>query len=120
MTDKLVIGAPSLLGRDARDGLDKRLGGVSFPLTCQATNHFPFPVSFPVAGKLYMQPSRAQGSHGEATFASADVLKRFIADVQQICELRQLKEGVTIALPGSRKSSKPDPKPAPKPDPASE
>lgn len=92
----LTIGAPSLRGEDAREGLNKVLAGLRFPLKVQATNQFPFKASFPAAGRLFLQPSGHSGHRGEVTFTDSATLVRFVGDVQAVAELRKAEVGIVL------------------------
>lgn len=97
-TETLILGAPSLRGEDARNTLDKRLEGVEFPLTVQVTNHQPFHVSFPAAGKLYLRPSGHDGATGAATFKKKDDFARFVTDVQVVADLNKIETALTVTF----------------------
>lgn len=97
----LMLGAPSLCGKDARDTLKQTLSGVKFPLVLTVSNRLPFQVSFPAAGRLYLRPSGHDGSTGIATFAEYDEFARFVTDVQAIAELNHAETALELTVPGA-------------------
>jgi hypothetical protein len=98
MSETLTLGAPSISKMDARKDLDKKLGGLKFPLKVRATNHMPFQVIYPWAGKLFLQPSGHPGHQDTVTIARADLLARFVTDVQALADLHGAEKALTIEL----------------------
>lgn len=108
MSDLFVIGAGQK-GEEARAALVMRLetAEVKFPATIKVTNHFVFPVSFPVAGQLYLKASGHEGSSGSFTIKNRSILMQLVADIQAISNLHRAEQGVSIELtkPVARKTA---------------
>lgn len=99
MTDKTIsLGAPSLCGVDLRADLDATVAGVVFPFTATLTNRLPCHVSFPAIGGLYLRASGHEGSTGTAVINSADILARFVTDIQSLAELNHTDHALDMVL----------------------
>lgn len=92
MTKKiLVIGAPSLSGKDANALAEKLFAESEYPLTVVATNHAPFNLSLPEAC-LGLKPFAVE----PVVFADFARLQRAISSLSQIAELNGMPELVAF------------------------
>lgn len=92
----IVIGAPSLTGKDANADIKAAFEAAEFPLTLVLTSKAHFNVSLPEAD-LLLRP----GMSAEARFADFAALQRATSSLAQIAELNRLPEIVSFAAPSS-------------------
>lgn len=86
--EKLVLGAPSLTGKDANDLVAAVFKGAAFPLMLVVTNLVARSLSFPEIAGLHLKPC----THGdEATVTveipNYDALQRLASSIEQVAEL---------------------------------
>ena len=92
MTKKiLVIGAPSLSGKDANALARELFAGSEYPLEVVATNSAPFNLSLPEA-RLGLKPLATE----RVVFADFSRLQRAVSSLSQIAELNKMAELVTF------------------------
>lgn len=92
MTRQVVIGAPSLTGKDANTWVQAAFEGVAYPLRLMVTNHMPRQAAFPEVG-IFLQPFDGQAT---VDIKSADQLQRFTSSVEQIAELNRYDMALTL------------------------
>jgi hypothetical protein len=86
--NKLILGAPSLTGKDANDLVATAFKDAAFPLLLVVTNLAAYSLSFPEISGLYMKPC----THGDeatvvVTVPNYDALQRLASSIEQIAEL---------------------------------
>ena len=101
MGTTVILGAPSLLGEDARDTLSETLSGMVFPATVTIANRMPFHLVFPYAG-VYLQASGHTKSEVEAQFSDKAALARFVTDAQAVGDLNNAREVLALTLPTAK------------------
>jgi len=87
---KIVLGAPSLTGKDANDLVSVAFAGAEFPMQLQATNLVAHPLSFPEISGFHLAPC----THGDeattvVTVPTYAALQRLASSIEQIAELSQ-------------------------------
>lgn len=91
MTKTLVIGAPSLSGKDANALARGLFAGSEYPLEVVATNSAPFNLSLPEA-RLGLKPLATE----RVVFTDFSRLQRAVSSLSQIAELNKMAELVTF------------------------
>ena len=91
MTKTLVIGAPSLSGKDANALARDLFAGSEYPLEVVAANSAPFNLSLPEA-RLGLKPLATE----RVVFADFSRLQRAVSSLSQIAELNKMAELVTF------------------------
>lgn len=92
MTKKiLVIGAPSLSGKDANALARELFADSEYPLEVIAANSAPFNLSLPEA-RLGLKPLATE----RVVFADFSRLQRAVSSLSQIAELNKMAELVTF------------------------
>ncbi len=85
---KLILGAPSLTGKDANDLVAATFKDAAFPLLLTVINLAAFSVSFPEISGLHIKPC----THGDeatvvVTIPDYDALQRLASSIEQVAEL---------------------------------
>jgi len=93
---KVIIGAPSLTGKDANDVVGEAFKSAKFPLTVKVINHMPRQVVFPVAGLFLGHVCDEEKSCATVVIDSFEQLQTFTTDVEQIAELNRYEEAMTV------------------------
>ena len=91
MTKTLVIGAPSLSGKDANALARELFADSEYPLEVIAANSAPFNLSLPEA-RLGLKPLATE----RVVFADFSRLQRAVSSLSQIAELNKMAELVTF------------------------
>lgn len=92
MTKVIVIGAPSLTGKDANAVIKAAFEEAQFPLTAVLTSQANFNVSLPEVD-LLLRP----GAREEVYFGSFAVLQRTTSSLSQIADLNRLEAIVELS-----------------------
>lgn len=93
---KVIIGAPSLTGKDANDVVGEAFKSAKFPLTVKVINHMPRQVVFPVAGLFLGHVCDEEKSCATVVIDSFEHLQTLTTDVEQIAELNRYEEALTV------------------------
>ncbi|MCK9394220.1 MAG: hypothetical protein M0Q44_01350 [Methylobacter sp.] len=85
---KLILGAPSLTGKDANDLVAAAYKDAAFPMQLKVTNLVARPLSFPEIAGLHLKPC----THGDeatvvVTVPNYDALQRLASSIEQVAEL---------------------------------
>lgn len=105
MTKVIVIGAPSLTGKDANAVIKAAFEEAQFPLTAVLTSQANFNVSLPEVD-LLLRP----GAREEVCFGSFSVLQRTTSSLSQIADLNRLEAIVELsAQPSAQDEPEPEP-----------
>ena len=92
MTKVIVIGAPSLTGKDANAVIKAAFEEAQFPLTAVLISQANFNVSLPEVD-LLLRP----GAREEVCFGSFAVLQRTTSSLSQIADLNRLEAIVELS-----------------------
>lgn len=104
MTKVIVIGAPSLTGKDANAVIKAAFEEAQFPLTAVLTSQANFSVSLPEVD-LLLRP----GAREEVCFGSFAVLQRTTSSLSQIADLNRLEAIVELsAQPSAQDEPEPE------------
>lgn len=109
---KIVIGAPSLTGKDANADIKAAFEAAEYPLSLVLTSSANFNVSLPEADVL-LRP----GASVEARFASFAKLQRAASSLAQVAELNRLACIATVAALASEEQEAPAAEAAEQPEP---
>jgi hypothetical protein len=97
MTRKILLGAPSLVGKEAQDREKNGLANATYPLTVVITNHMPRDIALPEVKDLYLKSVYySSGSSKTVVITNEAQLKRLISSVEQISELNGYHKALTI------------------------
>lgn len=104
MTKVIVIGAPSLTGKDANAAIKAAFEEAQFPLTAVLASQANFNVSLPEVD-LLLRP----GAREEVRFASFSALQRTTSSLSQIADLNRLAAIVELsAQPSAQDEPEPE------------
>lgn len=99
--DKLILGAPSLTGKDANDLVAVAFKGAAFPLQLEFGNLVAHPLSFPEINGLYLKPcTHGGGSTVVVTVDNYDALQRLASSIEQVAELNHHGAMLSMVVPG--------------------
>lgn len=96
MTRKVELGAPSLTGKDANEQVAAEFGKAKYPVKVVVSNRMNRDVVFPELGLFLRHVAAADGVSGEIEIPSHEAFQRFASDVEQIAELNQCAQALTI------------------------
>lgn len=104
MTTKVILGAPSLSGKDANDTITAAFSDAVFPLTLVVASLMPMPSVFPEIGVSLRSVAASEGSSKTVAVANLDALQRFASSVEQVAELNKFAEAITLETVDSNES----------------
>lgn len=97
MTRKILLGAPSLVGKDANDLGKDGFANAVYPIKMKITNHMPRDIALPEVRGLFLRSVFYPGDNQKIVeITTEDQMKRMISSVEQICELNQYEKALTI------------------------
>lgn len=96
MTRKVELGAPSLTGKDANELVAAEFGKAKYPIKVTVKNLMPRDAVFPEVGLFLCHVAASAGTEAEVEIPSHEVFQRLATDVEQIAELNQYAQAVTI------------------------
>lgn len=85
---KLILGAPSLTGKDANELVAEKFGGIGYPARIRFTSLVGMALSFPEVSGLFMKPIGHDGEESVVVeIKSHDAFQRLASSIEQIAEL---------------------------------
>lgn len=95
---KIILGAPSLSGKDASELVAKAVEGLSFPLKVTVTNLVDHGLSFPEIEGLYMTGKKESRPDAIVEIKNLDEFERLSASFEQIAEVNRHEFLVEIEI----------------------
>lgn len=96
MKVEFKIGAPSLTGKGAHEGMEAAVAGMEFPCSLQVVNYMPRAAVFPESGVELASAFASSGQSAEVKFVSAAALKRLLRSATQVAELNGYVLAMTV------------------------
>lgn len=97
MTNKVELGAPSLMGKDANELVAVEFAGAKYPLKVVVTNMMPRDVVFPEVEGLHLRHVGNEiGRVRVVEITGEDQFQRLVSSISQIAELNGYALAVTI------------------------
>lgn len=95
----LILGAPSLTGKDAKDLVNEAFSDVEFPMQAKVTNLVARSLNFPEVNGLHLSAcTDDKDCQAKVCIASLDALHRLASSIEQVSELNNHKELVEIVV----------------------
>lgn len=97
--NKVVLGAPSLSGKDANDLVAAEFGGLEYPQKIRFTNLIGRALSFPEVPGLFMKPVGHDGEESVVVeIKNHDAFQRLASSIEQIAELNEKEQLLEVEL----------------------
>jgi hypothetical protein len=96
---KVILGAPSLTGKDANDLVAAHFKDAAFPLMLVVANLAAFSLSFPEIAGLHLKPC----THGDEATVTVEVpnyeaLQRLASSIEQVADLNRCEAMLELSV----------------------